>query len=810
MRYYEAAEFLFDLRRFRMRAGTEATVDLLAHLGDPQDGPRYVQVGGSNGKGSTARMVESVLSEAGLEVGLYTSPHIDDVRDRIRVDGRPIPKAAVVEFVSAVRDYVTERGAEGTSPTFFEVLTAMAFWYFGREDVDVAVLEVGIGGRLDATSAVEPDASAVTSVSLEHTSILGDTVEEIARDKATVAPQDRPLVTGARGDALDAITAATDDPIVVGEADDCDVRVTAGAPTERIEQPVEIAGLGWGVETTLQLLGEHQARNAGVAATLARQVAAVDEGELARGLRSATWPGRFEVVGREPLVVLDGAHNPDACGALAGVMADIDYADLHLVFGAMHDKDHRAMVDALPDAAHITVCEPDVPRAEDRDVLGRVFERAGAAQVDRVGSVENALDRALAAAAPGDCVLVTGSLYTVAEARPRWTRTHVRKRTETVEDVREVLEDANVTDPGIWRMRGKGVHRVVRTRVRPRQARYLKEELLSLGGECGLSALSGQHEERIDVVMMATLAQFNRLIEKLGGQPFGLAQVAEEIRQALGIRTEPKRHGFPWEDGPAVMGILNVTPDSFHDGGQFDTVEAAVAQAEAMAEAGASIVDVGGESTRPGAEPVSPATERERVLPVVERIASLDVMVSVDTRRSGVAAAAIDAGADLLNDVSGLADPEMAHVAAEADVPLVVMHSIDAPVVPGREVQYDDVVEDVLRDLGERVLLAERAGLDREQILVDPGVGFGKSRAESFELLGRIGEFRALGCPVLVGHSHKSMLDAIGSDQRGSATVAGTALAAERGADVIRVHDVAENVAAVRAVAAADDPDSLE
>jgi dihydropteroate synthase len=174
-----------------------------------------------------------------------------------------------------------------------------------------------------------------------------------------------------------------------------------------------------------------------------------------------------------------------------------------------------------------------------------------------------------------------------------------------------------------------------------------------------------------------------------------------------------------------------------------------------------------------------------------------------------VARAALDAGADVLNDVSGLADPEMRLVAAEYDVPVVVMHSIETPVDPDTDVHYDDVVEDVVADLSERVLLAEKAGLDRSQILVDPGLGFGKSAAESFELLGRLDEFRALGCPILVGHSHKSMFDGAGvpAGNRGSATVAGSALAAARGADVIRVHDVAENVAAIRSVEAADDPD---
>jgi dihydropteroate synthase len=329
---------------------------------------------------------------------------------------------------------------------------------------------------------------------------------------------------------------------------------------------------------------------------------------------------------------------------------------------------------------------------------------------------------------------------------------------------------------------------------------------LSLGGECSLSGLNAQSRGTLDCVMMGTLAQFKRLCEKLQGQPYGLAELGEDLRTSLGIQTEPATHGYPWEDGTAVMGILNVTPDSFHDGGEYDAVEDAVARAEEMVDAGADIVDVGGESTRPGADPVPVDEELDRVLPVIERISDLDAMVSIDTRKAEVARQALDAGADILNDVTGLEDPEMRFVAAEHDAPIVVMHSIEAPVDPDNDPDYDDVVDDVLDELGERVLLAEKAGVAREQILVDPGLGFGKSATESFELLDRIGEFRALGCPVLIGHSHKSMFGEVDRhpDEGGYATTAATALAADRGADVVRVHDVAENAAAVRVAEATE------
>ncbi|WP_339102288.1 dihydropteroate synthase [Haloterrigena salinisoli] len=857
MEYHEAADFLFDLRRFRPKPGTESTARLLAHLGDPHDGVDFVQIAGSNGKGSTARMVERSLREAGLSVGLYTSPHLEDLRERIRVDGRKIPRSAVTEFVEAAREYVTDRGADGESPTFFETMTAMAIWQFGREDVDVAVLEVGIGGKYDATSVVDPVASAVTSVTLEHTGILGDTVGEIARDKAHVAPADAPLVTGATGDALEGVREVAGDVITVGSAADSgdadgepDVRVAYGGRVNHTEAAVTVDGGDWDLEARLSLLGSHQAENAGIAAVLARQVADISDDDLARGLRSAHWPGRFEVLETAPLVVLDGAHNPGACEPLAATLGTYEYDDLHLVFGAMHDKDHREMAATLPTPETVVATEPTLDRAEDRDVIASVFADAGVADVRTSATVQEALETALREADDDDCVLVTGSLFAVAEARSRWTSAGVPKRIRDREDAREALATANVPAAGNSEIQGDAVHRVVSLSLGYRQAAAVERELLRLGGECALSGLQ-RDEESVDAVLMGTLSQFERLVERLeSGAPSasgpdadvdsgGLLGVVRELRERLeidpneaftnvrganaaGSSGEPSTAGVdvdadtadacPWTDRTAVMGILNVTPDSFHDGGEYDALEDAVARAEAMIEAGVDVIDVGGESTRPGAEPVSTETEIDRVVPVVEAIADRDALVSIDTRKAAVAEAALEAGADIINDVSGLEDPEMRFVVAEHDAMLVLMHSIDAPVVPGREIEYDDVVEDVIDRLSERVLLAEKAGIDREDIIVDPGIGFGKSAREAFEILDRTDEFRALGCPILIGHSHKSMFEHVDREagERGAATVAASAIAADRGADIVRVHDVPENVAAVRTALAARDPERFD
>ncbi|WP_336325265.1 dihydropteroate synthase [Halovenus sp. HT40] len=826
MRFHQAANYLLDLRRFGSRPGTDATRELLDALGDPHEGVPCVQIAGSNGKGSTARMVESVLRSAGLDVGLYTSPHLDDIRERVRINGRKLAEQSLVEFAEEIGEHVTDRAAAGDAPTFFETITALALWEFGRQDVDIAILEVGIGGTHDATSVVDPVTSAITSVTLEHTEILGEDVETIARDLAGVAPDNGPLVTGASGDALDAIQGVVGETVVVGsEGDEVDVTATYDG-REGLEGAVTVDSEQWGVETKLPLLGRHQASNAGVAATLARQIVELDavgdidppaelageqsglnEQILARGLRNAHWPGRFEIMDEDPLVVLDGAHNPNGCECVAETLSEFEFENLHLVVGVMADKDHRGIAQAF-DPDTVTACRPNLDRAEDADVLAHVFEEETDAAVDSRADVAGAVKDVLAEAGNDDCVLVTGSLYTVAEARTRWARAKIPKRIDSIPEAKETLRDAHVTDAGQWRMRGKAVHRILKTRVQPRQAQYLKEELLSLGGECAVSGLNDQDRENLGVVMMGTMAQFRRLAEKLDGQPYGLAPFADELRETLDIGTDPDHRGYPWEDGTAVMGILNVTPDSFHDGGEYEAQSDAVERAEEMIEAGADIIDVGGESTRPGADPVPVEEEKARVLPVVERINDLDALVSVDTRKAEVARAALDAGADILNDVSGLEDPEMRLVAADYDVPVVVMHSINAPVDPDSDIHYDDVVEDVIDSLTERILLAEKAGLDRSQIIIDPGLGFGKSSAESFELLGRIGEFRGLGCPILVGHSHKSMFELVdrNAGERSDPTVAATALAAERGADIVRVHDVAPNRAAVDVVGAARNP----
>ena len=854
MEYHEAVDFLFDLRRFQVRPGIESAAALRSELGEPGDDIRFVQVAGSNGKGSTAKLTESVLREAGLSVGLYTSPHLERVNERIQVNGRPITDRAITEFVDRIKPWLLDRAADGEPLTFFEVVTLMGLWYFDRQNVDVAILEVGLGGEFDATSVVDPVASCVTTVSLEHTHVLGETIEAIATTIAKVAPDsETPLVTGATGDALAAVRDEADDVVTVGtnaeSHDDPDISVSYEGRQTTTDAEISVSmpaptdgALGGGTDgldlsARLSLLGTHQALNAGIAVTLAGQVIdtldsvedgtadgagtdaesiTLDDDTLTRGLHNAHWPGRFELLDDAPLTVLDGAHNPTAIETVAETLSTFAYDDLHVVFGAMHDKPHREMVAALPTPASVVTCRPNLDRAEDPAVLARCFEREGIESVAVDEAVADAVATARERATPGDCLLVTGSLFAVGEARSAHTRLDIPKRVDDTETAADVLGGIQATTETIDAGREQAVCRTVATAVDDRQAAALRERFPAVGGTCLPSGVSTAGE-RHELVLSGTLAEFRALTTRLDDAGLGLPAVAADLRKRLGLSDTDSSSATaatpdrPWDDGTAVMGVLNVTPDSFYDGGDFFDREAAIEGAKTLIEEGADIIDIGGESTRPGAEPVPVDAEIDRVVPVIEAVADLDISISVDTRKAAVAAAALDAGADIVNDVTGLDDADMRRLVADRAVPVILMHSIDAPVVPNKEIDYDDVVEDVLGVLNERLLLAETAGIPRERIIVDPGLGFGKTSAESFELLDRLGEFDALDCPVLVGHSRKSMFSRIDSEpaDRLEATVAATALAADRGADIVRVHDVAENRDAVDVAAAFDDPESI-
>jgi dihydropteroate synthase len=256
-------------------------------------------------------------------------------------------------------------------------------------------------------------------------------------------------------------------------------------------------------------------------------------------------------------------------------------------------------------------------------------------------------------------------------------------------------------------------------------------------------------------------------------------------------------------DQPQVLGVLNVTPDSFSDGGRFADSASAAAAGSAMAEEGAAIVDVGGESTRPGAKPVWPGDESERVVPVIRQLAGGGAAVSIDTRNSEVMTAALAAGARLVNDVSALThDPRSAEVVAAAGVPVVLMHHQGSPETMQEAPRYDDVLVEVYLWLEERIAAAQGAGIERSKILVDPGFGFGKTVAHNLELMNGLALFHSLGCPLVLGASRKRTIGALSgeapADQRLGGSIALALKAAEQGAHILRVHDVFETVQALK------------
>jgi dihydropteroate synthase len=259
-------------------------------------------------------------------------------------------------------------------------------------------------------------------------------------------------------------------------------------------------------------------------------------------------------------------------------------------------------------------------------------------------------------------------------------------------------------------------------------------------------------------------------------------------------------------DSPAVMGVLNVTPDSFSDGGRYSTIDVALQRAEQMAEQGAAIIDVGGESTRPGARAVNEQEEVDRVLPVIEAIRrAVDLPISIDTSKPGVMRAAVAAGASIINDVYALQADGALQTAVELQQPVCLMHMQGEPRTMQKEPQYEDVVAEVTQFLRERVAQCVQAGLGRELIIVDPGFGFGKRPAHNVELLARLSQVTEIGVPVLVGISRKSTLGKItGKDvsQLMPASIAAAVLAVQQGAQIVRAHDIAETVDALRVAAA--------
>jgi len=430
--YHEALEAIAERGRFGVRLGLGRTRALLRELGNPQAGLRGALVAGTNGKGSVLALAGAALRAAGYRVGETPKPHLVSYRERLVIDGRPIDPASFARLIGEVVPFADRLTARHGPATEFELLTAAIFRWFAAESVDVALVEVGLGGRLDATHAWDGGVAAITNVDLDHTDQLGPTVEAIAREKAAIIERGDLAVTGAGGPAL---------PVIRRRASRvaAPLRVVSAAPLigwDRDAIEVALPGLG---RTRVSLRGRHQAANVAVADAV---LDALDEAGIAHvgaaarrtGYSTVRWPGRLELIeveGRE--VLLDGAHNPAGAGALAAALDDVrpflaggrddDPPPLTLIVASMSDKDVDGVVAALAASSHVrsarVVCTAvDDPRALPAADLAARWRAAGMLPAQLVTAEADpmaALDRALARA-PGP-VVVAGSLYLVGLAR---------------------------------------------------------------------------------------------------------------------------------------------------------------------------------------------------------------------------------------------------------------------------------------------------------------------------------------------------------------------------------------------------------
>ncbi|VVC00947.1 UDP-N-acetylmuramoyl-L-alanyl-D-glutamate--2,6-diaminopimelate ligase [uncultured archaeon] len=414
MDYGQAVSYLNKLNLFGSNLGLDRERALLSLLGQPQRRFTIILVGGTSGKGSTTAMISSILQSAGYRTGRLTKPHLARFSERICVDGKEISERELARLTEKVRRVADEM--DGESPTFFEVLVAIALCHFAEKKVDFAVLEVGLGGRLDATNVCDAPVSVITNISLEHAAILGNTVAKIAREKAGIVKEGGVLVTAASDGA-------------------CNVfRKICRARNARMVRVRKLPRSRYAVP----LLGDFQMENAacavGAAKALEKQGIAVSDAQIRKGLAAVKWPGRMEIVQKRPLVIIDCAKDENAMirlrkeaekmmkGRAHGRGAKLKKDRLIVVLGISSDKEWKRMLRAIVPAADVVV-------ASEHQVNGRAVAAGKiAAEAERIGAKEvmvekdlrKAVKKALALAASHDLVLVAGSVFTAGEAREIW------------------------------------------------------------------------------------------------------------------------------------------------------------------------------------------------------------------------------------------------------------------------------------------------------------------------------------------------------------------------------------------------------
>ena len=386
---------------------------------------------------------------------------------------------------------------------------------------------------------------------------------------------------------------------------------------------------------------------------------------------------------------------------------------------------------------------------------------------------------------------------------------HIMNANEAIQQMKKV----GVDPTGVKLMAGKTLHFNLRIEgIDPRTANLLKQEMLSVGGDAALDRRGLDcSTPSTDAILIGTQKQFEKLTSKLEQYP-ALQSLGHSLKETLKNISKThytircRKRTFKLGKQTLLMGVLNVTPDSFSDGGLFLDREKAIAQGLKMVEEGADLIDIGGESTKPGSKPLGLEEELRRVIPVIEALAKeVDVPISIDTYKSTVAKKAIEAGAQMINDISGLHfDPDLAHVASKEDVPLILMHTRGTPETMQKDVHYESLLSEILQYLRESIRRAESAGLDPGQIVIDPGIGFGKNLEDNLLIIKNLQEFRILGKPILLGTSRKTFIGKIlhaEVTERLEGTLSSIAIGVLNGAHIIRCHDVLQ---AKRAIAVAD------
>jgi dihydrofolate synthase / folylpolyglutamate synthase len=420
--YQQALDFLYDNLPMFQRVGAAAykkdldnTIRLCAAIGDPQLKFKSIHVAGTNGKGSSSHMIASVLQESGYKTGLYTSPHLKSFTERIRINGKEIDHHFVVEFVNRIRPAIKE-----IKPSFFEITVAMAYDWFVKQAVDIAVIEVGLGGRLDSTNVITPEVSLITNIGWDHKDILGDTLEKIAFEKAGIIKPHIPVVISERQNDLQYIfieKAAEDNSPITFASDRFSINISERGSFEVAKNDSTlITGLN------LPLKGLYQRKNlAGVLQTLeiiTQRGFNVSLTNLIKGLENVVTntqlKGRWQKLSDRPLVICDTGHNIDGITEVVKQINSISYRRLHLVFGVVKDKDVSAVLSLLPRQAACYFCQAKLPRAMDAYELAEKAKNFGL-QGDVIPDVNEARRMALKNAHPDDLIFIGGSTFVVAE-----------------------------------------------------------------------------------------------------------------------------------------------------------------------------------------------------------------------------------------------------------------------------------------------------------------------------------------------------------------------------------------------------------